>query len=160
MEELSHTFGLLDARELDHDTSHAALQLLDVGLYDAEAVDTCTEDVVGVCHCRLDFTAEHAFHFGVAALCADLVSQLLGGEYLGEAFARGELVVFVDKEGDEVALAADLCLGSVCHCLVEGFIRLVVRQCFHYFGDGHLEDDVHTTLQVQTQSDFHLTTLF
>ena len=45
LEEFTNTLRLLDTREFYHDTSFLAFQRLDVGLYDAKAVDTRTDDV-------------------------------------------------------------------------------------------------------------------
>ena len=45
LKELTYTLWLLDAGEFHHDASALSLNLLDVGLHHAEAVDTCAEHI-------------------------------------------------------------------------------------------------------------------
>ena len=62
LEELAHTLRLVDTRHLHHDTSLLALQLLDVGLYYAELVDTCADYEERVVDGCLHLSAENLLH--------------------------------------------------------------------------------------------------
>ena len=48
LQQLTHTLRLADTRHLDHDAALSTLHFLDVGLYDTELVDTCSDDIEGV----------------------------------------------------------------------------------------------------------------
>ena len=80
LQQLTHTLRLADTRHLDHQSSFLAFQLLDVGLYDTELVDTVAYNIVGVLDGCCHLLAEHTLHFLVGALCAYLALQLLSGE--------------------------------------------------------------------------------
>ena len=100
-----------------------------------------------------------ALHLGIRALGAHLALHLLGGKDFGKTVAGGILLVVLDEQGDEVRLAGLFFLLGFLHRLHEGGILLVVGQYGYHIGYRHLEDDVHTTLQVQTETDFHLAAL-
>ena len=73
--------------------------------------------------------------------------------------SRCVLLVSADKEGDEVVLRhLVLCTGFL-HRLSESNVTLVVGEVLHYVGNTHFEDNVHTALEVKTQTDLCLKAL-
>ena len=97
LQELTYTFGFLDAGHFDHDAAFLSFEGLDVRLYDTESVDTCAEHVVGVVDGALYLCAQHAFDFFVGALCCHLVAQLLCGEEFGESLVGLQCLVVLDE---------------------------------------------------------------
>ena len=97
MQQLTYALGLLDARHFDHDASFLTFEGLDVRLYDAEAVDTCAEHVVGVVDSTLHLGAEYAFHLRVCALGGHLVAQLLCGKEFGQGLVGLQSLVVLNK---------------------------------------------------------------
>ena len=71
----------------------------------------------------------------------------------------GILFVTLDKEADEVLLARFLFLLGFLHRLCESRISLVVGEHGDNIGHRHLKNNVHTTLEVKTQANLHLTAL-
>ena len=67
LQQLAHTLGLADTRHLHHDAALSALHFLDVGLYDAELVNTCSDDIEGVVDGRVDLFADDLLHVGIGA---------------------------------------------------------------------------------------------
>ena len=156
LQEFAHTLRLADTRHLHHDTTCLSLQFLDVGLHHAKLIDTGAYHVERVVYGRLHFRTQCLLHFNVRALGRNLALQLLRSEYLRQLMAGSVLMVSVYEMGDEVAsLSLFLCPGFS-HGLGETYIGLVVGQGFNYVGDGNLQDDVHSTLEVQTQTNLCL----
>ena len=159
LKELAHAVGLLDTGELDHDAALLTLKGLDVGLHDAEAVDTCADDIERVVDGGLHLLAQNAFHFAVGALGVHLAAQLLGGEELSQVAVGSQLLVVLDKKGNKIALTGLGFLLGLFNGLIEVGVILVVGQCLHHIGHRHFEDDVHATLEVKTQTNSHLAAL-
>ena len=160
LQEFSHTFRFLDTRQFHHDTAHLSFQCLDVRLSHTKTVDTCTQNIVRVVYGSFYFLAQYFLNFCICTTGIHFVFQLLGGKKFSKFAFRSQFLVFSDKQGHEIFLTVNLQFGSFSHSLVKGFIRFVVGQRLHYVRYGNLQNDVHTTFQVQTQPDFHLTTLF
>ena len=159
LEELTHAVGLLDTGELHHDATLLTLKGLDVGLHNAEAVDTCADDVEGVINGCLHLFAQHGLHLTVGALGVHLAAQLLRSEELGEVAVGRQCLVVLDEKRDEIALTGlSLCLGLF-NGLIEVGIFFVIGERLDHIGHTDFEDDVHTTLEVQTQTDTHLAAL-
>ena len=158
MEELTHALRLLDTGHLHHNAAFLTLEGLDVGLHHAEAVDTGAEHVVRVVDGTLHFAAQHLLHFLVGALRGDLVAQLLGGKQLSQRAFGGQFTIVLDEKRDKIFLALSGLLGGLLHSLAECFVGffLVVGERLHHVGHAHFQHDIHTALQVQTESDTHL----
>ena len=159
LQQLAHTLRLADTRHFDHQSAFLSLELLDVGLHDAKLVDTVADHVVGVVDGGGHFCAQGALHLLIRTLRAHLALELLGGEDLGQAVARCVLVVSVDEERDEVALARLLLLLGLLERLHIGRVGLVVSEHIDDVGYGDLQNDVHTALQVKAEADLCLQTL-
>ena len=71
----------------------------------------------------------------------------------------GILFVTLDEKADEVLLACLFFLLGFLHRLCEGSICLVVGKHGDNVGHRHLKNNVHTTLEVKTQANLHLTAL-
>ena len=65
----------------------------------------------------------------------------------------GILVVGIDEEGDEVFLTCLLLGTCLLHGLSESHVSLVVCQILNYVWDRNLKDDVHTALEVKSETD-------
>ena len=158
LQELAHTLGLLHTRHLHHDATLLALESLDIGLHHSKAVDTGAEHVVRVGDGAFHFGTKHTLHLLVGALGGHLVAQLLRGKELSQRLLRGESLIVLDKQGDEITLA----VGCLCSGLLNGTaevlvgLLLVVGQRLHHIGHAYLQDDVHTALEIQSQTDAHL----
>ena len=161
LQQLADTLGLLHTRHFHHDAAFLTLEGLDVGLNDAEAVDTCAEHVVRVVDGGLHLLAQHVLNLLVGALGRHLVAQLLCGEELRKRTFGRSLLVFGDEERNEVTLALGGCLLGSVYGLCEGGIGglLVVGEGLNDVGHADLEDDIHTTLQVEAQSQSQLAAL-
>ena len=159
LQELTHTLGLLDTRHLNHDTTFLAFELLDVGLNDAELVDTRTHDVERVVDGSLHFLAEHFLHVGIRTGGAHLALELLCGEDLGQVASGSVLVESVDEEIDKLTLSVLLSLAGLSNRLGESGVGLVVGERLDNVGHADFQDDVHTALQIQTEPNLGLQTL-
>ena len=150
LKQLSYTFGFFDTRKFHHDTSHFVFEALDVGLNHTKAVDTCTKHVVWVRYGSFYFFSQHLFNFGVWWFLVYFVFELLCREEFREFGTRCNFVILFNKQCDHVVLAGGCLFGSFGQCFVESFVGLVVSQCFDNIGYRHFEDNVHTSLKVQT----------
>ena len=161
LQELTYTLGLLHARHLHHDTSFLSFESLDVGLYHTEAVNTGTKHVVGVVDGTFYLCAEYALHLLVVALGGHLVTQLLCGKDFCQRLPWCQGLVVLHKQGNEITLA----VGSLFCCLLYGtaevFVAhlLVVGQSHDDIRHAYLQDDIHTSLEVQAQTNTHLAAL-
>ena len=102
---------------------------------------------------------QYADDLSIRAAGVHFLFQLLGSKELGQFAFGGQLLVLAYKQGDEIFLAGNLLSGSLGHRLVELLVWLVVSQCLYYIGHRHFENDVHTALQVEAQSNLHFTAL-
>ena len=155
LQEFTHTLRILHTRQFDEDLAGIA-HLLDVGLGDAETVDTVTEHVEGVVHGALCLAADHVHNFPVGGFGLDLVAEFVGAEHLCHAAGGGHLVPGFLEQADEVLAGVyviGLCLGQGGN---EIRVRAVAGESLHQVFQLHLQHYVHTTLEVQTQVDFLL----
>ena len=107
----------------------------------------------------LDLFTKHVLDLAVGALGVHLATQLLCGEEFREGAVGCQSLVVLHEKGDEIALTLLGFLLGLCDSLLEVGVFLVVGQSLHDIGNTDFEDDVHTTLEVQTQTDTHFTAL-
>ena len=136
-----------------------AFQFLDVGLNHTELVDTRAHDVERVVNGSLYFLAKHFLHVGIAAGGAHLALELLCGEDLSQAAPGSVLVESFDEEIDKLTLSVLLGLAGLGYRLSESGVCLMIGECLDHIGHADLQDDVHTALQVQTETNLRLQTL-
>ena len=162
LKQVTDTLGLLDTGHFNHNLSHlsATLKDLDVGLCHTEAVDTVLHHLVGVAHSSLDFGLKCTAHLGIAAVGGDVGFLELEGEYATELVLACLFLILADKDVEEV-LAALFRFGfSLFDCSLDhGVAGIRTGKILYYFGHADLEDDVHTTLQVKSETDLQLFTL-
>ena len=72
---------------------------------------------------------------------------------------RSILLVVLDEERHEVCLTCLFFLLCLLHRLGEGSVGLVVSQHGNNIRHRHLEDYIHTALQVESEADFHFPAL-
>ena len=73
--------------------------------------------------------------------------------------SRSVLLESVDEECDEVALRYFVLCASLFHRLNESCVYLVVGEVLEYIRNAHFKDDVHTALEVKTETDLCFETL-
>ena len=156
LQQLAHALGLFHARELKQDAS-SALQLLDIGLYHAKAVDTVAQHLVGVVHHSVDLVVEDALHLAVRGVGL-LLHALDVAEDLRQAALGSQLLVLLAEGAHEVVLS-----GLAAHHVVDGLVKLlvgiVVRKGAQDVGHRDLQCHIHTTLQVKAEAQLFLTNL-
>ncbi len=69
------------------------------------------------------------------------------------------LVISIDKERDEVALACLLFLLCLLKSLAVGYVLLVVGEKVNHVGHRNFENHIHTTLEVESETNLCLKTL-
>ncbi len=151
LQEVADTLRLLDARQLDQDAVRIG-QADDVGLRDAEVVDTTAEHVVGSLDGGLGLTLEDLFDLGVGALQRNVLA-VGADEDRGEGAAVGLTLVSLDELAD-IILGRTLLHGFVGlgHGGDEGGIVLALTgQRLDEVLDLHLQHDVHAALEVETE---------
>ena len=159
LQELTHALRLTDTRHFDHDAAVLTFELLDVGLHNAELIDTGADHVERVVDSRLHLSAQGLLDLLVVALRRNLALQLLCGEDLGEMTVGGVLVECLDEQRDEVVLAGFFLSLGFLHRLHEISVFLVIGEHVNDIGHGDLEDHVHTTLQIKAEADLCLQTV-
>ena len=159
LQQLTHTLRLANTRHFHHDTAVLTFEFLDVGLHHAELVDTRANHVERVVDGRLYLGAQCALHFLVGALRRNLALQLLRGKNLGQTAVASVVFPSLDEERDEVVLAGFLFGLRLVHGFLKGGVGLVVGQHFYDIGNGDFQNHVHTTLQVESETDLRLQTV-
>ena len=152
LKELAHTLRLADTRHFYHEASLLAFELLDVGLNDAELIDTVADNVERVVDSCLHFGAQGGFHLLVGALCVHLSLQLLRSEDGSQGAVGSVAVEGVDEQRDEITLTGFFFLLCFLHGLHKVGISLVVGKHLDDIRHADLEDYIHTALEVQTQT--------
>ena len=119
LQQLAHALGLFHTRELKQDAA-SALQLLDIGLYHAKAVDTVAQYLVGVVDHAVDLIVEDVLHLTVigSGVGSDLVDS---AEDLGQVALGSEFLVLLAEGAHEVVLSG----AAACH-IVDGLVKLLV----------------------------------
>ena len=69
------------------------------------------------------------------------------------------LLVVFHEQGDKVFLTCLLIFSCLIHRFGKGSVSLVVGKCCDNVGHRNLKNHVHTTFQVESETDFHLTAL-
>ena len=159
LEQFTNTLRLFDTRQLDQDTARLS-QLLDVRLYNTEAVDTRTEHVERVLNSAVHFLADNFLYFFVGRGQRHFVLQLEGREDRSQLSVRVNLFVRFDKEGYEVSSAGFLFLTSARQSLFVVRCFVVAAERVEDVRNGYLHRHVHTALEVQTEVNLFLTALF
>ena len=115
-EELTHALGLLDTGHFDHDLAHlsASLENLDVGLGYTEAVDTCTDDLVGVGHGCFDFLLQCILYVSIGRGGRDAVQ--VATESAGELVIAELLLVSAEEGVEEVSTRLLYLFIGSCYC--------------------------------------------
>ena len=159
LQQLTHTLRLADTRHFHHDTTVLTFEFLDVGLNDTELVDTGANHVERVVDGVLHFFAQHFLDFLVGALRRHLALQLLRGEDFSQTTLAGIVLPSLDEERNEVVLTAFLLGLRLVHRFHEGGVGLVVGQHVDYVWNRNFQNHVHTTFQVESESDLGLETV-
>ena len=118
LQQLGDALRLLDARKLEQHLAVLVLQLLDVGRYDAELVDTCAEDVEGCVHLRVHLLLQGLGHLLVGGSALELAQELAFAYKESRHCAR----LYVGRHArDEVLLVAS---GAGCLRLADCLVYL------------------------------------
>ena len=158
LQQFTHTLWLTNTRHFHHDATLLSLQFLDVRLNNTKLVDTRAHNVERVVNGRLGFFAQCFLYLGVGALWVHLTLQLLRGKDFSQSVAWCILLVRFNKERDKIFLAGFFLCSCLFHRFHEGGICFVVSEHFYYVRHRYLQYHVHTTFQVEAQSDLSFQT--
>ena len=120
LEELTYTFGLFYARELDKNTTRL-VELLDIRLNHTKAVDTRTEHIKRVGNSAFYFFADHLLYLCVGRVERHLVFQFKRREHRCKLCVRVNFFVRLYEERDEISLAVFLLFFGSSHGFGENF---------------------------------------
>ena len=159
LQQVAHTLRLLHARQLDEDAVRVG-QAHDVGLRDAEVVDTAAEHVERRGDGGVGLALEDLLDVGVGAFERDVLT-VGADENRRQRTAVGETLVSLHEVGDIVFRGALLQRGVR---LGDGFdecgvVLAVAGKRLDDVLDLHFQHDVHTALEVQTEVQLLLLTL-
>ena len=158
LKQFAHALGLLHARQLDQNAARV-LQTLNIGLRNAETVDTIAEHVERVLDRAVGRLAEHFDHIGVRTVRSDLLAQLGRIEDIAEPSSVRDPLVCLGEKRDIVARTVFLSLGGLLERLIESGVLAVVRKSPDDVLDRNFEHHVHTAAQVEAQVDLLLLAL-
>ena len=159
LEQFTNTLRLFDTRKLDEDTARLS-KFLDVRLYHTEAVDTRTEHVERVLNSAIHFLADNFLYFFVGRGQGYFVLQLESREDRSQLSVRVHFFVRFDEKGYEISTAGFLFLASARQSLFVVRRLVVSAERIEDVRNGYLHRHVHTALEVQTEVNLFLTTLF
>ena len=116
--------------------------------------------MVGVADSGLDFSFKGTSHLGITAVGSDVGLFQFEGKDTSELVFASLLLILADEDVEEVLAALlRLCLGLFDGSLDLRVVSVRSGQILDNIGHADLEDDVHTTLQVKSETDLQLFTL-
>src|SRR5574344_555123 len=115
LEELTHTLRLFDTRHFNHDTTCLTFKFLDIWLNNAKLINTSTNDIKRVIYRRLNFRMKDLLYFRIRTLWRNLTLQLLSSKDFSEMMSRCILMIILNEERNEIALASFLFGSSLFH---------------------------------------------
>ena len=159
LQQVADALRLLDARQLDENAVRIG-QTHDVGLRDAEVVDTAAQDVERSGDGSLGLMLEDFLDIGVGRLQRDVLA-VGADEDDGQRTAVGLTLVSLDEIGDVILGIALLqrLVGLGDRCGESGIGLAVAGQRLDDIFDLHFEHDIHAALEVETQIQLFLLTL-
>ena len=158
LQQLTYTFRLTNTRHFYHDTPFLTFQFLDIRLNNTEFIDTGTYHIKRVIDGRLHLFTQYTFYLRVSTLRRNLALQLLCCKQFGQLMTRCILMIILDEKRNKVALTFFFFRLSLLQRLHESSTRLMIGQCFDYVRNANLKDNVHTSLQIEAQTDLCLQT--
>ena len=158
LKEVTHTFGFLDTRHFHHDLTHLTLttENLDVGLSHTETVDTRAYNFVRVCYSGFNFFDKHLLYFFVSRSIAYALFLELCSEDTPELIFTLDFLIRLYEEVYEVAFTLLRAFLSLAYSSEEVSVLsiLFASEVLYHVGYTHFENDIHTALEVKTETDF------
>ena len=159
LQQVADALRLLHARKLDQNAVRVR-EAQDVGLRNAEVVDTAAQHVERCADGSLGLLLEDLLDVGVRAFERDVLA--VGAyEKLGDGTAVRKARIRLHEVGDIVGRRALLhrLVGHADRLDESRIVLAVAGQSLHDILDLHLQHDVHTALEVQAQVQLLLLTL-
>ena len=159
LQQVAHTLRLLHARQLDQDAVRVG-QTHDVGLRNAEMVDTAAQDVERSGDGGIGFLLEDFLDVGIGAFERDVLA-VGADEDRSQRTAVRKALVGLHEVGNIVFRGAVLQgrVGLGDGADEGGIVLAVAGERLDDILDLHLQHDVHTALEVETQVQFLLLAL-
>ena len=155
LQQLAYALRLLHARQLDQNTVRIG-QALDVGLRNAEMVDTTAQDVERSVDRSVGFLLQDLLDLAVRAVRRDILT-IRTYEKRSQRSTAGNLTISLGELADVVVgTLFKRLVGTGDGLLEHRIVCAVTCQGFQHVLHLHLEHDIHTALQVETQVDLLL----
>ena len=158
LQKFTHTFGLFHTGKL-HKNTTVFFETLYIGSNHTETVDTGTQYIERVVDGTVQFLTQNSNDLVIGSTRSNFFFQLIGTENRCQPDIRIQFFIFIYKNRQKVGV-----VGLIGRCSVESRIEfgvgIVIGKRSQHISNRNLQRYIHTAFEVQTQTDFHLITLF